>query len=343
MKKLLLATAVAALSVSAANAAPTVYGKIFLSVDAVDSDFTDSTDVSLNSTASRVGLKGSEALTANTDIIYQLEYGVDVDSGTSYVTDTSFTERPDGGVDVETTERRTKADQFYSRDTYIGFKNDTIGTFKFGRNSSITDGINNVQQAFGGIQGTVSGIADGNRVDNSMIWTAPNAANLPLEFNVMASTEENFGDAGYGASVMFDQGAGYTLALAYTDKLDNDAEVLRATASYDMSKTMAIPATLGVMYQQADLDLPGFSKEKELMVTGAYGIANTPWTLWAEFDQAKDFAGTDGADITKIAVGGRYAFNQAATGHLYAGNVNSDYGNNDGDEVIVGTGIEYKF
>ncbi|MGP4951434.1 porin, partial [Psychrobacter sp. T6-1] len=35
MKKLLLATAVAALSVSAAQAAPTVYGKIFITTDYV--------------------------------------------------------------------------------------------------------------------------------------------------------------------------------------------------------------------------------------------------------------------------------------------------------------------
>ena len=327
MKKLLLASAVAALSVSAANAAPTVYGKAFLSLDVIDSDFTDSTDVKLNSTAPRIGLKGSEALTANTDVIYQLEYEVN----------------PDDKDDK----------QFASRDTYIGFANNTVGTFKFGRNSSITDGINNVQQAFGGIQGTVSGIADGDRVDNSMIWTAP-TANLPVEFNLMASTEENFaktpgksGDAGYGASVMFDQGTGYTLAVAYTDTLDTDAEVLRATATYDMAKTMGTPLKLGVMYQQAEWNnVPvggGNEKEKELMVTAAYDLVNTPWTLWAEFDQAKDVAGENDSDVTKIAVGGRYAFTKAATGHLYAGNSKFEGPVRDGDEFMVGTGIEYKF
>ena len=341
MKKLLLASAVAALSVSAANAAPTVYGKVFLSLDAVDSDFTDSTDVELNSTASRIGLKGSEALTGNTDVIYQLEYVVNPDD-------------KDG-------------DQFESRDTYIGFANNTVGTFKFGRNSSVTDGINNVQQAFGGIQGTVSGIADGNRVDNSMIWTAP-TANLPVQLNLMASTEENNGDAGYGASVMFDQGTGYTLAVAYTDKMEGgnlraddfgiledtslSAEVLRATATYDMAKTMGTPLKLGVMYQQAEWnDAPArvSEKEKELMVTAAYDVVNTPWTVWAEFDQAKDFAGINDADVTKIAVGGRYAFTKAATGHLYAGNTKFEggaklgYAKDKGDEFMVGTGIEYKF
>ena len=343
MKKLLLASAVAALSVSAANAAPTVYGKVFLSLDAVDSDFTDSTDVELNSTASRIGLKGSEALTANTDVIYQLEYVVNPDQQL----------KSDG----------TKADQFESRDTYIGFANNTVGTFKFGRNSSITDGINNVQQAFGGIQGTVPGlygIADGNRVDNSMIWTAPTAS-LPVELNLMASTEENHDDAGYGASVMFDQGTGYTLAVAYTDALDADAEVLRATATYDMAKTMGTPLKLGVMYQQAEWnDAPigllgyGNEKEKELMVTAAYDLVNTPWTVWAEFDQAKDLSGVKDADVTKISVGGRYAFTKAATGHIYAGNtkfegdayrklVDDKATRTKGDEFMIGTGIEYKF
>ena len=39
MKKLLLATAVAALSVSAAHAAPTVYGKAFLTADVIENDY----------------------------------------------------------------------------------------------------------------------------------------------------------------------------------------------------------------------------------------------------------------------------------------------------------------
>ena len=64
MKKLLLATAVAALSVSAANAAPTVYGKAFLAADYVNADFDsrvvggddfDEDTVEINSHSSRIG------------------------------------------------------------------------------------------------------------------------------------------------------------------------------------------------------------------------------------------------------------------------------------------------
>ena len=47
MKKLLLATAIAALSVSAAHAAPTVYGKALVTVDYSDFDDESSTKLSV--------------------------------------------------------------------------------------------------------------------------------------------------------------------------------------------------------------------------------------------------------------------------------------------------------
>ena len=62
MKKLLLATAIAALSVSAANAAPTLYGKAFLAADYVNAEFDannyDEDTIEINSHASRIGIKG---------------------------------------------------------------------------------------------------------------------------------------------------------------------------------------------------------------------------------------------------------------------------------------------
>ncbi|WP_306304331.1 hypothetical protein [Psychrobacter sp. JCM 18903] len=64
MKKLLLATAVAALSVSAANAAPTIYGKAFVAADYINAEFDtdtgnmyDEDNVEINSHASRLGFK----------------------------------------------------------------------------------------------------------------------------------------------------------------------------------------------------------------------------------------------------------------------------------------------
>ncbi len=123
MKKLLLATAIAALSVSAANAAPTLYGKAFLAADYVNAELDgtgynyDEDTVEINSHASRIGIKGSEAMTANTDVIYQLEYGTSVDGD---------------------------RDGFTNRALFLGAVPQPFGAFRVGKNQSALDRINNV-------------------------------------------------------------------------------------------------------------------------------------------------------------------------------------------------------
>ena len=67
MKKLLLATAIAALSVSAANAAPTVYGKGFLTLDlnTGDTDVTVTDTVTGKSTTTSFDEDGRSQLNSN--------------------------------------------------------------------------------------------------------------------------------------------------------------------------------------------------------------------------------------------------------------------------------------
>ncbi len=123
MKKLLLASVITAVLIPIAQAAPQLYGKAFVTTDYVNGeadydnrenapeDF-DTDSVQINSNFSRIGLRGSEAITANTDVIYQLEYGTQVDGDTG---DNAFT----------------------NRDTYLGLVNRDYGEFRFGRNSSV--------------------------------------------------------------------------------------------------------------------------------------------------------------------------------------------------------------
>ena len=74
MKKLLLVSAIATLSVSAAQAAPTVYGKAFVTANYVNAELDrqsmdlpgdtinvneDNSSVQVNSHSSRIGFKGS--------------------------------------------------------------------------------------------------------------------------------------------------------------------------------------------------------------------------------------------------------------------------------------------
>ena len=147
MKKLLLATAVAALSVSAAHAAPTVYGKALVTVDY--SDFDDESSTKLNSIGSRIGFKGAEALTANTDVVYQLEYAVDIDAD--------------------------EGKNFRSRDTYLGLSNKQYGTFVAGRLTTIDDYINYANQASGGVLGGDDVLASftAPRANNAMAYFSP--------------------------------------------------------------------------------------------------------------------------------------------------------------------------
>ncbi|HMY81679.1 MAG TPA: porin, partial [Agitococcus sp.] len=86
MKRQLLAVAIAAATLLplTAQAAPTVYGRLNLSVDYTDSD--DATNNAkdgiweLNSNSSRIGVKGNEKLTEEFTAVYKAEWGVQGDA-----------------------------------------------------------------------------------------------------------------------------------------------------------------------------------------------------------------------------------------------------------------------
>ena len=71
MKKVLLAAAIATLSISAAQAAPTLYGKFNVTLDQIDKNgFKDESVTKVNSNASRIGVKGEEKLTDKLSAVY---------------------------------------------------------------------------------------------------------------------------------------------------------------------------------------------------------------------------------------------------------------------------------
>ena len=356
MKKLLLATAVAALSVSAAQAAPTVYGKAFVSADYVNADFDadnnnaldrDEDTVEINSNSSRIGLRGSEAMTANTDVIYQLEYGTRVDGD---------------------------KDGFSNRDTYLGVVNKNFGEIRAGKNQSTLDYVNNVivNQGYwdnlGGNQLETNesqgglNMSDSSRINSSIVWKAPKYNNLPLELAVMYSSDEDSGneDDGFGAALMFDQGAGYTLGLAYDKDQNIAGDILRGSATVDLGKYVAYPVTLGALYQQADFDYSS-EDEKGLILSANMGLNNfaRPANVYVQYNNTESLDGVENSDSDQIVVGGQYFFKDNVIMHAYAGlnsaeNVSTMAYNEssesfdiatsgDIDVFVVGTGLEYKF
>ena len=396
MKKLLLATAIAALSVSAANAAPQVYGKAFVTADYVNADITgnysdsfgnnesakyDENTVEINSHASRLGFKGSEAMTANTDLIYQLEYGINVDSSGD--------------------------NTFKSRDTYLGVANKDFGQFRVGRNTSVLDYVNNatVTQGFwdnlgsntlnvdiddldvdanGNVTGETSGLVQAlnmvsdARQNNSVVWIAPKYNGVPVELALQYSADESFGsnDNGYGASLMFDQGTGFTAGLAYTKDMDvrgseelfnaitNEwyernygGDVIRGTATVDLAKYVAYPVTLGALYQVADYDFAGSKKEKGLVLSGEMGLTNfaKPASVYLQYNKTDNLAGVNDFDSNQVVLGGKYKYKPNMIAHAYVGQNSADLSetfvdgtyseryNVDADVFAVGGGLEYIF
>ena len=320
MKKLLLATAVAALSVSAAHAAPTVYGKALVTVDY--SDFDDESTTKLNSTGSRIGFKGAEALTANTDLVYQLEYGVEIDS--------------DNGGTV----KGKSQNQFHSRDTYLGLSNKQYGTLVAGRLSAIDDNINYVSQTVGQYDGFNAASWDGDRVNNAMAYFSP--AYNGLQFMGMyAFEEDNASDLptdaeAFGVGVKYEP-ANQPFRAGATYIKSADFNTTRLSGAYDLNNQIG----LGALYQISDLDTS--DKENLAAVSATYKTA-TPWTAYAQAEMTSNVGGVDGDDAQRLVLGGKYAFKANATGHVYAGYSNLEQeGQDDKDGFGIGTGIEYKF
>ena len=329
MKKLLLATAIAALSVSAAQAAPTIYGKAFVTMDYVNTDDgkEDSDSVQINSNSSRIGFKGSEAITANTDVIYQLEYGIDIDNDA--------------------------VDNFKNRDTYLGLNNKTYGQFRFGHNQSTTDYVNNVLVSDAYFDNLGDFMADSGRVKNSVVWLAPKYQGLPLQIAAMYAADESSvkdnddRNSGFGVSAMFDQGTGFTAGLAYDKDVNIKAggDIIRGTATVDLGKYMAAPVTLGALYQVADYDNTS-EDEKGLLVSAALALSNfaKPASVYAQYNTTSDVGGVKNIDADQIVVGGRYFYKENMIAHAYVGANTIEVPNlADQDAFAIGGGLEYKF
>ena len=361
MKKLLLATAVAALSVSAANAAPTVYGKVLLTTDYVDGNLTvkkdgdklideDYSTTQLNSTGSsnltgsRIGFKGAEALTANTDLVYQLEYGIDVDAD--------------------------KGKNFRSRDTYIGLSNKQYGTLVAGRLSAIDDNINYAGQTvslydtystgfsveaadeetadiLGVKKGeTVKFLAswDGNRANNSLAYFSPSYNGLQF-MGMYVMEEKNSTDLetkseAFGAGLKYEP-TNQPFRAGATYIKSSDFSTARVSGAFDVNAA----TTLGALYQVTDLDKD--KNENLFTLSGSYAIPATKWKAYAQGDIVKNISGLDGLDGSRFVVGGKYGFNAATTGHLYTGyskiEASEDGYDLDASGFGIGTGIEYNF
>ena len=350
MKKIALVSAIALASITAAHAAPTVYGKVLLTGEYTDVDDKtaankDTSTTKLVSNYSRIGFKGEDDLTDTTKLVYQLEYGIDVDADTN------------------------GKGQFYSRNTFIGLAHNTMGTLLAGRHDTpfkLAKGGVDVFNDYDNV-GLGKLMVGETRANNVIAYKSPTLVGTPVTFLGAVSLDEcsqNDDDKclvtaavpatgttpakpavyrdkknAYSAMVNYDQNGVY-IGLGYDNSVyGKDTSGWRLAGSVDMGKmNMVDGLTLGALYQ--DYDFNTDDNEQSWLLSGKYKIGATPWAVKAQYIDTSNQSGLKDRDATEVALGAEYTINKATKGHLYAAQIDTD---NVSDKTIVGGGLEYKF
>ncbi len=346
-RKLLALAVTAALAAPlAAQAAPTVYGQLNLSIDMVDQE--SSGDVSpapgvqtvdewqVNSNSSRIGVKGEEALGNGYSAVYKAEWAVAGDVA--------------GAPDLT------------GRDRYVGLKANW-GTLKLGAfDSALKTAQGNVDQFndmnFTDMENYFSGE---NRMHNVIGYESPKIADaLTIKVNLQPGESTATGDDGLAdgmsASVAYET-AGLYLALAMDKDANNGAynsaagvgrDAIRLVATYTMDALQ-----LGAMLQtseSANEGVGGFAKadEKGVLLSAAYTMGKNVLKGQVAMNNV-DYGGGFEDDLTFIGVGVDHNFTAMTKAFAQVSVLSVDVGGpapfvgTDTDDTILTVGMQTKF
>lgn len=353
MKKLLLATAIATLSISAAQAAPKVYGKLHLAVDSITSNSgapgaDDVTTTDVMSNASRFGLKGEDELTATTSAIYMAEWGISGDISS--------------GNDLK------------ARNRYVGLKNTNFGTVKLG---GFDTALKEAQGKVDLFNDTVGGSGDmatvltgENRVGNVIGYESPDMEGVPVKFNanlilnqegdILTGQTKN-GDNGLSMSLAYNQNGVYA-ALAGDKKVSSKfavggaaiaADTIRLVGQVDMGQAAGINGlTLGGLYQNAQPSANNaIDKENAFVISALMAIPSVDGlAAFAQYNKSTTSFTTAGAkdlDRDQLGAGVAYSFAKNTTGYGYIAkqNFDSQVGTaiQTAENTVIGVSLEQKF
>ncbi|ENU91442.1 MULTISPECIES: porin [Acinetobacter] len=365
MKKLLLAATVATLAMNAAQAAPTLYGKLNVTLDQIDKNgFKDESVTKVNSNASRIGVKGEEKLTEKLSAVYLAEWGVSADGSGS---DT------DWGM----------------RNRFVGLKSDGIGTLKVGQfDSYLKTAAGNNQDIFNDHTelDMTKVLAGEDRLSNVVGFETDKKLLGGLAFNIMfqqgeessavkndakgqKGSRDGFGDGvstsltyenkdyGLAAAVAGNFGVASTYN-AYNKELGGKiySDAIRVTGSLDLAPAGVNGLVLGALWQTAQptddtvvvAGTPAVSykglKEDAFGVTAAYAIPSTPVKLKAEYISAK--TEVDGREDRKndlYGIGADYNINKQARFYGVVAQQKIDWQKDDNKKTVIGLGMEYNF
>ncbi|WP_133490645.1 porin [Alcanivorax sp. 24] len=334
MKKNLLAIAVGAavaLPGLALADGPTVYGKVNISLENQENEIGQTGSVdddwSLNSNASRIGIKGDFDLDfAGLKAIYQAEYQISVD-----------------GDD----------DEFSQRNIFGGLAGD-FGVLKAGKFDTPTKVAQGKVDQFNDLQGDIKNIMAGeNRAGNIIQYSTPtlgemvtiHGAFIPGEGEDLDGDgqEENDLADSYSVAIVAEKGIFYG-ALSHDADIEDEL-VVDGTGGTTLDITRAAVmlkpgnVELGALYQIAE-ESEADGEDQSFLVSGAYKIDR--WKLKAQYGMTQGDKSDD--EATLMALGADYKLAKASKVYAYFSQVSyePDAGD-DRDDTTFGVGMEHKF
>lgn len=350
-QKISLAIALAVIS-GTSFAAPTLYGLFDISANFADKDVghtllgtNDGASVSSNN--SYIGIKGSEKLTDKLSVVYDAQWTVNTDSGTT---------------------------DFGQRDRYLGLKHEQLGTLSFGKVNTFLKrlgGVDLFDNYYGNgldIQNTFTGE---NRVNNAIQYQSPtlSAAGGKINIGVQlfqgedstvasngTAVGDNFGDA-VSSSITYDnKDAGFNLGLAYDSAVPSrwigasnawaESNTIRATGTYNVANL-----SLRALVQRAEIDesstasnvaaASAVDDELGFSLGAVYKIADTPWSVKGQYQQGTTSYKTSASDVKaqQISAGVDYQYNSNAKAYAFL----AQHKLVDDKNTLGGVGLQYKF
>lgn len=219
-----------------------VYGKINVTLQSSD-EGTDSRVTELQSNASRFGFKGKTKIDDSLSAIYQIEYQVNADNGST----------------------------LSQRNTYVGLQGN-FGTVKAGNIDTPTKLAQGKVDLFNDYEGDMGRLFSGEvRAKNTVYYTTPDMGGLEVDFALIASEVDGIDD-GFSTAVKFNQDGLYA-ALAYDLDVEGEGkETIRLVGSYKIQDL-----TLGAIWSQYKVE--GQDNQDGFLLSAAYKMGSNTFKL----------------------------------------------------------------
>jgi predicted porin len=327
MKRNLLALAVGAaiLLPLTAQAAPTVYGRLNLSVDYIDPDTTGIEPTwTVNSNASRIGVKGNEKLSDDFTAVYKAEWQINGDVA--------------AGGDLA------------GRERYIGLKHSSLGTIRLGAIDSPLKTSEDMVDMFNDHVALDMGnaISGQSRLGNSINYVSPkildvfgaNVTFVPGETGTPNAAVGSGNDLANGISAAFSyEDDSLYLSLAM-DKEIAGQDLMRVVGRYKMDKFV-----VAGLYQMGESVGFAHTDSTSFVLSASYEVDKLTFRGEILNDTTENFGATTETETQLIGVGVDYNFTQNTKVFGNLASVDTDTGVAGGGNttMVLGGGVEVRF